>query len=293
MSCPRSALGLDGIPDLRLRVVVSLPLTTVVGYPTTEGRKCCHAVDLASGSGHDADLRPSRCALPSVTVPTGCTRDRRRVLTNHDRPVVRHHRVRRSHHQVAFGFGRDSGTAPLLVALDRAHRHVDHRRRPVVPQRREALQRVRAGSHEPTLGNARRRPPKIQSGVDEKRSWEQLDGTSQAGRCTARADPQDEPQDEPGEGTTGPRYSSRSKPCPFGKCFPSYTLKQRSGRRRVARQKARIRRPAPPHDTSTDKRPDRRGGSTDPPTDPPATELAGHRCSAAHQRPAHPAGPHW
>ncbi|HEY5116910.1 MAG TPA: hypothetical protein VIJ00_15415, partial [Nakamurella sp.] len=53
---------------------VTAVTAVVVGHPTAEGRNCFRAVDLASVQ--PADMRPGRCAFPSVTMPAGRTRHR-------------------------------------------------------------------------------------------------------------------------------------------------------------------------------------------------------------------------
>src|SRR5664279_2611327 len=75
---------------------------------------------------------------------------------------------------------------------------------------------------------------------------------------------------------------------PFREVLPSIHFASRVGEASVVRQKARIRRPAHPgQHVSVDNGPDRRTINTDQAT----VETPGHRRPAAHQRPAHPAGP--
>ena len=162
--------------------------------PNHRRSKVLRTLDIAFGSGHVADLRTG-APVPSVTVPAGCTRYRREALLGDDRPIVR--QCRRFHDPVAFGFGRAAGRCRrrslrypmpvhavqaqpevvrirhpvstrgdpdrrigqhLIVVLRRARRQIDCGRPPVVLQQREALQRIRRGTHDTEVRSGCRPP---------------------------------------------------------------------------------------------------------------------------------------
>ncbi len=144
----------------------------VFGHPPTERFRDARPPDIALSTGHLAVFGRSRHSIVSATVPAGCARRRPEPDGRRNNPAI----ARRGKNGLIRAL---RPLTMLLVDIYPGRGTVGEIRRRLLLQHCKALHRIRAGTHEPTVGSAGRIPIGERADVDEIRTWEQVGGTSQ------------------------------------------------------------------------------------------------------------------